>query len=189
MFAVDHPTSFKQGVRLVMRVWRNKEHEEGRRPGKTVITGTVDEWEAATTNLLAESIRGERVYASAECRDVERAIRVFKERQLAADYDAPIPRHDFYHNCFQRWISCLGSPAASAEKLFLFDCDTLEDYERLKADMAAAPAEYVGADKVLHTYPTKNGTHVVTKPFNPGLLGIESRRLLQKNPLLLVGWR
>ena len=188
MTAIDHPACFKEGVRLVMRVWRNKENQEGRRPGRTLISDSVESWEAATARLLAECIKGERVYSSLEPRNVERAIRVFKERQLVADYDPPEVRHAFYNECFTRWLSCLGAPQASADTLFLFDCDSDEDHNRLRMEMDAAPREFVGPDKLLHTYATKNGTHVITKPFNPGLLSIESRRILQKNSLLLVGW-
>lgn len=185
--AIEHPETFKEGVRLVMRVWRNKEQQEGRRPGRTLISHCAQSWAAAVDALSAECVTGERVYASGEARNIEKAIRVFKERQLAADYDAPEVRHDFYNSCFNRWLSCLGAPQASAETYFLFDCDTPEDYETLKMEMAAAPPEYVGG-KIVHTYRTKNGVHVFTKPFNPGLLSIPMRRLRQTNPLMLVGW-
>lgn len=185
--AIEHPELFKQGVRLVMRVWRNKEQQEGRRAGRTLISHDPQSWTVAVASLLAECVPGERVYASGEARNIEKAIRVFKERQLAADYDASEVRHDFYNSCFNRWLSCLGAPQASAETYFLFDCDTSEDYETLKLEMAAAPVETVG-DKIVHTYRTKNGVHVVTQPFNPGLLSVPMRRLRQTNPLILVGW-
>lgn len=187
--AISHPHQFKTGTRLIMRVWRNKEGAEGKRAGQTMISSDSTSWDEATKELLAECIPGERVYASAERRNVERAIRIFKERQLVADYDDPEVRHAFYNDCKTRWLSCLGAPRASDETLFLFDCDTPEDHETLLREMKAAPSEFVGPDKVIHTYETKNGVHVVTKPFNPGLLSIPMRNILQKNALILVGWR
>ena len=186
---ISHPPRFKSGVRLIMRVWRNKEAAEGKRPGRTLISTGPEAWDKMTSELLAECIPGERVYASAEARNVERAIRIFKERQLVADYDDPEVRHAFYNDCKTRWLSCLGAPRASDENLFLFDCDTPADHATLMREMAVAPVDFVGPDKVIHTYETKNGVHVLTTPFNPGLLSIPMRNILQKNALILVGWK
>lgn len=187
--AISHPHQFKTGTRLIMRVWRNKEGMEEKRPGRTVISSDATSWGEITQELLAECIPGERVYASGEKRNIERAIRIFKERQLVADYDTPEVRHAFYNECDTRWLSCLGNPRASDETVFLFDCDSPSDYEILQAEMKGASAEFVGPNKVIHTYETKNGVHVLTEPFNPGLLSIPMRNILQRNPLILVGWK
>lgn len=182
--AVAHPAVFKSGTRLVMRVWRNKETVEGRRAGRTLISHDAESWDRLTAELLNECVPGERVYASADARDIEKAIRVFKERQLAADYDAPEVRHAFYNQCFTRWLSCLGAPQASAETHFLFDCDDAHAYSQLRQEMETRGL----LENIVHTYATKNGTHVLTKPFNPMLLSDAPRSTMQKNPLLLVGW-
>lgn len=182
--AVEHPDRLKEGVRLIMRVWRNKEKQEGRRAGRTLISHDVASWNRMTAELLAECVPGERVYASADARDTEKAIRVFKERQLAADYDAIDVRHAFYNQCFTRWLSCLGAPQAAAETHFLFDCDDAPAYLALSAEMVQKGL----VENVIHTYKTKNGQHVLTRPFNPMLLSDAPRSTMQKNPLLLVGW-
>ncbi len=181
----QHPDFLKLGVRLIMRVWRNKDNPDGRRPGRTVISTNPEEWETATQDLLAECIPGERVYASAEARNVDKAIRVFKERQLAADYDATDIRHGFYHECFTRWLSCLGAPQAAAETYFLFDCDDQETAVLLANDMQRIES---ARQAMVYRYPTKSGEHVLTRPFNPAGLTVGVRNVLQKNPLLLVGW-
>jgi hypothetical protein len=182
---LDHPDELKEGVRLMMRVWRNKENAEGKRPGRTVITNSVDEWNTWAQKLYDESIPGERIYASVEPRSVPKAIRVFKERQLDADYDSTEVRDAFYHECFTRWLSCLGAPQASASRLFLFDCDNFADSALLYDDLRVNNL----LPNVVHSYDTKNGAHFITRPFNPAVLSEAYRGIMHKNALLLVGWR
>lgn len=184
MHIIDHPESFKAGVRLIMRVWRNKENKEGRRPGRTEVSTCIEEWQHHCWQLVQECVPGERVYASAEPRSIPHAIRVFKERQLAADYDPPAVRDAFYATLSTRWLSCLGAPQASAEKFFLFDCDDMDAHKRLCEDLESEQL----MENVVHAYRTKNGVHVLTKPFNPGLIKLAHREILQKNALILVAW-
>jgi len=64
---------------------------------------TVDE-------LVNISRPDERLYCSAGPRDVSKAIRRFKELQLAADYDADTL--DFYKRLNSVWASALMKPSS-----------------------------------------------------------------------------
>lgn len=176
---IEHPDEFKLGVRVIKRAWRNKDCTEGRRRDRMIIANGIEQWDEATAELLAECIPGERVYASSDRRNVDKAIRLFKERQLAADYQPTHDRYSFYHNCEWRWLSCLSAPQAAATMHFLFDCDDADDL----AELVDIPAEHE-----VHRYATKSGTHVLTRPFNPNVLSPHGRALLHKDALLLVGY-
>lgn len=176
---VQHPEFVKTGVRLIMRVWRNKDAPpDGRRCGKTLVSTSPHAWQEAVEQLLADAIPGERVYASAEPRSWKRAVRLFKERQLAADYEPEEQMYRFYSHVENQWLSALGNPVCSARKLFLFDCDDSE------AHQAVLDALATRVEGILHDYPTKAGRHVLTVPFDPAGLPLQPHR----NGLLLAGW-
>lgn len=184
LLQLNHPAWIKEGVRLMFRIHRKKEALDlPRRPAKKVITTSPKEWDEAQADLLRDIEPGERIYASAQPKNVEKAIRLFKERLLDADYQSDTFRHQFYHNCHKRWMSCLGDPTVSLEDFFLFDCDLPEDKEATLADLGAAQVEpRIG-------YMTPNGYHLLTKAFNPALLSERVRKLIHRNPVILTAWR
>ncbi len=126
---------------------------------------------------LIEFLRpGERIYASAGARDVPKAIRLFKERQLSADYD-PEPAA-FYRDLESRWLSCLMDTKCQTEKVWLLDCDSA-------ADTISARAQLVGLALSPYEYPTKSGTHFVVPAFDKSRLSDHTRSLIHDNALML----
>lgn len=126
--------------------------------------------------LLGMIRPGERIYASAGPRDIAKAIRLFKERQLAADYD-PGPEA-FYRDLEGRWLSCLMDPRAQARKIWLFDCDSPDETLQTRAELSALGL-------TLYEYETKSGSHFVVPAFDKSRLTDQTRALLHDNALML----
>lgn len=101
-----------------------------------------------------------RIYSSLNKRNISKAIRLFKQRQLDNDYNGGDP-YSFYTNLNRRFISALMDPTCRDTKYYLIDCDTELDtlkYENL-----------INQDLILHKYNSSSEldrTHIITKCFD-----------------------
>jgi len=120
---------------------------------------------------------GERIYGTAGQRDMQKAIRLFKERQLSADYDQDTEA--FYRKINARWSSCLMAETSQSLKTWLFDCDDIEQVIRVHGFL-------IREDIPFHRYQTKNGTHYIVQPFNRSILDEDLRTILHSNALALL---
>lgn len=159
---------------LILRA-RHKDGADGLRTLSRASFNDV-EFDQHLNDLVAVMRPNERIYASAGARDVPKAIRLFKERQLAADYDTDGAA--FYRDIEGRWLSCLMDTKAQAEKIWLFDCDSAGDAER-------AGQELAGLALSPYQYPTKSGAHFVLPAFDRSRLTEHTRDLLHDNALML----
>lgn len=186
---IDHPARFKNGVRLIQMVTRNKDGAEKKKV-KVRVSYSADEFDDNFQVLLDTLPENGRIYASASERDMGKAIRDFDRRRLDARYDED--EGLFFENLQNRWVSCLGAPEASDRlmKYWLFDCDN-DAEERAVNDLLERRYQ-------LNTHPnsprcdpyryeTKSGLHIVTDPFNHGnaIIDHEAIRCLDKNGLML----
>ena len=173
----NHPNTFKSGTRILLLVNRNK---DGTSEKLTItrVSHDIETFDKKLLELYNSSNTGSRIYASASSRDLEKAVRRFKHNQLDADYDAnPL---DFYKNLNARWVHALALSESvdKQTKLWMFDCDTEEEYkECLQVLENFAIIEY--------KYRTKNGNHILVKPFNKKMLSTNVSRLLHENPMIL----
>lgn len=176
---IPHPQSFKSGARVLHLVSRNKDTDVRERSG-LAITHSVEQFDGKLEQFMSLARPGQRIYASAEPRDVAKAIRAFKMAQLDADYDADPTA--FYRNIEARWASALMQPshAVKGEKLWLIDCDT--DAETTQA--RAALDEFYDQD-FIYDYASKTGTHILIKPFNLTKCLQTFQNLIHKNALML----
>jgi len=172
---LNHPAAYKDGARVLVLRARNKDGAERMR---TLTRASFDaaNFDQQLEGLLEVIRPGERIYASAGPRDMAKAMRLFKERQLAADYD-PDPAA-FYRDLESRWLSCLMDTRSQAEKIWLLDCDSAEDTVRARDELSALG---LGA----YEYATKSGTHLVLPAFDKSRLTGETRDLLHDNALML----
>lgn len=156
MKVINHPDRFKEGIRILHLIERNKDSNQNKTHALE-ISRSVEEFDKKLNRLLSLGVPNTRIYASTSQRDIHKAIRLFKERQLDADYDESTWK--FYNNLQARWISCLSNPkcVVKEDKLWLFDCDTPEEYIWCMGSLG--PMEK-------YTYETKNGQHIIVKPFN-----------------------
>lgn len=184
MELIEHPYVFKEGVRILMRVRRNKDgagNTGGDRHSKKLITEGPEEFDEALEALLKGSQGDERIYATVDSRDWDKAIREFKRRQLEHDYGDDRSRHGFYRDGFNQVVSALQGSQARATSLFLFDCDSATEYEVLRSILYG-----IEAVAIVHAYETKNGGHIITAPFEyPKYLNSELHHLLKKNAMML----
>lgn len=181
MHLIQHPNSYKDGARVLLLKGR---HKDGRHEQQTImrVTTSVEQFERRINELANMALAGERIYASAGARSLDSAIRLFKERQLAADYDAD--PHGFYLRLEDRWASALSNPRSQAEKVWLFDCDNRQEIEAVEA----ALEEHYDRPFEPYVYPSKSGWHTIVHPFNKGLLGDKVRKLLHENAIMLWGY-
>lgn len=175
------PEMFTCGVRGLMLIRRNKDGEEGNTQRKSIkrISRSTKEWQAFVRQLhelQQTSHQGYRIYSSINERNISKAIHEFKRRQLEIDFGNVEEYDNFYVDIENRFFSCLMNPGARSTSYFLIDCDT--DYDFQKAH------ERVPPELFLYTYPTKNGNHIITRPFNPNEYGILE---VKKDDLMYIG--
>lgn len=175
------PESFKTDVRCVMLLYRNKDGQTGNAQRKAfkVVTQDEVEWDAVVTAYKDMQKQSEyalyRIYSSVNRRNITKAIREFRRRQLEAEFGTPENHEDFYYDIHNRFFSCVASPSCSLDNYFIIDCDTPEQLK---------DAEKLDKDLIIHQYPTKNGFHIVTKPFNPSLY---PKLEIKKDAMMYVG--
>jgi len=155
------------GIRVVLLIHRSKEggaNNKFKRHLRKIITTNSEEFFKAIKELKEIKDNDERplrIYASCNNRDLNKAIRLFKEQQLATDYDDEEKLSSFYLDIKNRFISCLMNKACRNEKNFLFDLDDCDDrsfhsiYNILEKQT-----------EIVNYYQTKSGYHIITRPFN-----------------------
>jgi hypothetical protein len=182
---------FRHGVRTLFLIQRHKEGGETNNSKliKKITRNTV-EWQEALEELLVEKYSSPlklRIYACVNDRNFNKAIHKFKVEQLEADLYDQEQKENFYLDIRNRFIGCLMQPPQRASSLFLFDCDDVEN----PTDEHFNDIEnfYAGiGDNHIKTYRTKNGNHVITKPFNYTKLKLPAKTELKKDGLLLLSY-
>lgn len=181
MTNVDHPPMFKEGVRVLLLMLRSKDGGSARTDRKAVkkiVTTNPQEFDQALKELRAKWDEDERIYSTINPRNLEKAIRIFKYRQLDADYFATVDKEGFYLDLENRWISSLKDGKASSEQFFLVDVDEVEG-----VDVAGPIYKEIEERNlwVMDSYRTRNGQHIILKPFNPAIVSFP----VMKNSLML----
>jgi hypothetical protein len=179
MKIINHAERFTTGTRVLMLKGR---HKDGITEERTIlrVSNSTEEFNRIIEFFCKIANPAERIYASAGSRNVKKAARLFKERQLAASYDQD--EDDFYHHLEARWCSCLMAPTSQEEKFWLFDCDAPEDN-------ASCFQEYntISAGNA-YTYNSKSGTHTIVKPFDKSKCSDRVRALIHDNAIMLWGY-
>lgn len=178
---IDHPPHFKEGTRTLLLRGRPK---DGLTKNRAVprVSHSADQFDKVLSDLAAIAVAGERIYASAGPRNLKRAIRTFKERQLAADYDDE--PEAFYRGLESRWASAVMDPTSQAQKFWLFDCDSEEDAELARVEIAAS----YDRPFLPYWYKTKSGQHAVVQAFDKSRLSDRARAMLHDNALMLYAF-
>lgn len=173
------PDSFKDGFRGVLLLFRQKDGQTGNQDRKAIktITSSKEQWEQAVKDFnhmrSIPGLENHRIYSSVNERDFCKVVREFKRRQLDADYEDD---YKFYTDIKNRFFSCFMTPASKLESNFLFDCDDQESYDK--------HIERIPKELVIFEYQTKNGFHIITKPFNWHECKIDEPK---KDDLLAIG--
>ena len=169
------------GYRMLMLIDRSKNGKD-RNPKKSVrkISKNRKEFVEILQEFLDIKKEGERIYSCVNERDINKAIRIFKQNQLDADYYDEESRYSFYLDIKNRWISAIMRPQAKKESYFLLDIDTKDkkEVDEIKTRLCKISSNFI-------KYETKNGYHIICPPFNPELLtGVE----IKKDGMLLLDY-
>jgi hypothetical protein len=174
------PDTFKDGVRGVMLLHRNKDGSTGnaqRKSIKMISNGIVD-WNnkiEQLRHLQATAYPNHRIYSSVNSRSMTKTSHQFKRRELDLENHCEIAKTEFYVDIVNRFFSCLMCTSSKQQSYFLIDCDEDEEYEKA---IDRIPEDYILAD-----YATKNGRHIISKPFNPHEIKIE----VKTDDLIYIG--
>jgi len=174
------PEMFKEGIRGILLLFRSKDGECGNAQRKAIkkISRNQQEWEEIIhefRDLQKNSYPRHRIYSSVNSRNIEKAIHEFKSRQLSVDYGTEYERDWFYVDLQNRFFSCLMNPNCRMSSNFLVDCDSEDEY--------IAAKEKIPEEFLLYEYPTKNGRHIITRPFNPNEIQVP----VKKDELMFIG--
>ncbi len=188
----DSFKDFTDGTRVMFLIHRSKEGAERANNDKLekLISNNPIEFRDNLYTLLDKKDTLERafgyplrIYSSVNSRDMRKAIREFKMNQLLADYYDEKSHNAFYIDVRNRFISSLMKPLCGKESLFVLDIDSDADLYAIQPVIA----EKGLSENVILKYPTKNGWHIVMKPFNPALLGVHESKV-QKDALILLDY-
>lgn len=199
---LTHPDSYKTGARVLFLVSRNKDGGTGGRPRAVQISYSPAEFDDKLKRLTDSMLPNERIYGSTEERDMDKAIRMFKERQLKIEDERNDAYYNFYKHMNGTWASCLQRNAARIGKKFLFDLDTQElkdefDYfleywgimsgnnpeGKINAPLIKAQA---GPSGPVYFYRSKSGWHALSQPFNTkALLSEKLQATCHRNSMML----
>ncbi len=174
------------GVRTIYLIHRNKEgggSNHNRRQIKA-ITQSPKEFRERLEEYVHTQLTADvpfRIYSSVNERDMTKAIRQFKFEQLNADYYGEIEKNDFYFDVKNRFHGCLMTPASRKTSLFMVDCDSIPAFHESLMKLAELGVT------ILKQYPTKNGWHIITEPFNPTLFEVKDAEI-HKDGLLLLSF-
>lgn len=158
---------FMHGFRVILLIHRSKDGAKNNsRHERMLFTRDGKEYEETLAFLLEERskhpLQGLRIYATVNARDLKKAVRCFKQSQLDMDYQSDEVISDFYSAIKGRFASALMRPTSKAESFFVFDVDS-----PMTLDKALGIIDRSGfSDMIVKQYATKNGWHIITKPFN-----------------------
>lgn len=186
-YIFDEFKDYTDGYRVLFLIHRNKEGgDTNNTKYKKVITRNSSEFLKELEEMVKtkkESDIPYRIYSSLNERNFNKAIRQFKFEQLEADYYDQVQKENFYLDVKNRFIGCLMQPPQRQTSLFLFDVDNEEGKDVCGETLQAL----VGVD-IVKLYPTKNGWHIITKPFNYTQIKLPKNVEIKKDALLLLAY-
>ena len=178
---------FTNGLRMIILLERKKDgghNKEERRNLSSRFTFSSDEFQRALKELLLlkEMYPESRLYSSLNPRDTKKVIRQIERELLELHYCKDEVQTIYTHK------KVIKSPrhfvmqqTCADDSLFLIDVDNIEGKDTYGESLKEC--EKLGV-RILKTYQTKNGWHIITKPFNPSLWKLESE--IKKDALILL---
>jgi hypothetical protein len=168
-------SQFTDGTRVLLLLQRAKEgghNKEHKRRKARFVTHDKEQFRRALLELLilqAVMAPDYRVYLSSAPRDVRKAEMEFKQQMLTVDFSEGENKRFFYEHMDDKWISALMSSNPVKDRgLFILDVDNPAIGLGVAKDIVGNVLKWCAANRVevVKQYATKNGWHVVTKPFN-----------------------
>jgi len=177
---------FTDGCRMLILLERTKDgghNKEEKRTLQTRFSFDKDSFKIAVSEmLLMRAIYPEsRLYCSVNKRNVNKIIRHMETELLECHYADEERRIFTYRKLIKSARHFVMQQSCADESLFIIDADDEEGkdiYGEVLKECSDLDVE------ILKSYRTKNGWHVVTKPFNPALWKHKSE--IKKDALILL---
>lgn len=181
---VDDFEIFTSGIRVLQLIQRKSDRGGSNNTKlKSIITTNTNEFVNALASLIETKNRSTtplRIYSAANDRIFHKAVRHFKYQQLDAEYGDADAITKFYYNVHNKFVSALMQPSNKATSYFLLDLDQNDNNDVLEK------LSCLNID-IIKMYKTKQGWHLITKPFNPVLF--ESTNCsIHKDGMLLLSY-
>ena len=181
--------NFTGGCRVLFLIQR---HSDGGHTNnsklRSYISRNSEEWIKCLAKLLQEmEFYPEiplRIYQTINTRNVDKGIREFKKASLDADYLDDNSRQWFYLDVRNRIISAIMQRRCRESGYFLYDCDTKDEGIMTKIRWALSELT-----TILEDYPSKNGYHIITKPFNHTLIRLPEEITMSPDAMMLLKWK
>ena len=181
---------FLDGTRVLLLLQRTKEgghnKEHKRRRARFITHGDPEQFKRSLFELLllqAVMTTEYRIYLCAAPRDVRKAEMEFKRLMLEVDFQEGENKKFFYEHIEDKWISALMSASpAKGRGLFILDIDDKEGEDML--GYALKECEELNIE-IVKSYRTKNGWHLVVRPFNRTLWPVSIGEVKDDGLLLL----
>lgn len=158
------------GTRVILLMCRGKDggpNKEYKRRVSVLISHNKEQLIRNIGKCLAikdASVDPLRLYMTLNSRNIVKAERNFKEQMLEMDYQSPEMKKVFYERLEGNWVSALMKPSARDTTYFMIDVDNEEGRDMFSEHINELNRLNV---EIVQTYNTKNGHHIITKPFNP----------------------
>lgn len=188
---VNNFQGFTDGVRLLLLLERKKDgghNKEETRVSFSKVTLNEKDFEKGLLEALtlqATIYTNHRLYLSVNSRDRDKVIHNIEEDLLFSHYSGSQEQVDGIRNKLlkkpRHWLM---QPKNSTTSYFILDIDD-EEGRDIEGE-ALKKIEELGVD-ILLKYRTKNGWHIVTKPFNPSLWD-SSLGEIKKDGLMLISY-
>jgi len=181
-------SDYTGGVRVVFLLHRGKEggsnNHEYKRRSLRLITHNEKELKDAIRKCLTlqKTTHQEcRVYMTVNPRSLRNGEYIFKKTQLETDFGDETGKRYFYERLEDKWISALvqGKPPKGCAK-FILDVDERDNSKAL----SFCGENHIEIEKA---YATKNGWHLIVKPFDVSICPREIADV-QKEGLILLSY-
>lgn len=179
---------FSDGCRMLILLERKKDgghNKEERRTLQTRFSFSSEEYAKAIKELLLMRVLypESRLYSSVNARNVKKVIRQIETELLDCHYADEERRMFTYNKLIKSARHFVMQQNCSETSLFIIDVDN-EEGKDVQGE-ALQECERLGVE-ILKIYPTKNGFHIVTKPFNPTLW--KHKAEIKKDALILLDY-
>lgn len=164
---VEDFIDFVDGFRVILLIHRSKDGaKNSTRHERMLFTRNRQEFEETLAFMLEERdknvLNNLRVYSTVNSRNLKKSIQLFKHDLIDMENMPENVVSDFFSAIKSRFASCLMRNSNKDESYFVFDID-----DPTTLDEALQIFEESGfSDEIVKQYKTKNGWHIITKPFN-----------------------
>lgn len=175
----DFGPNFTSGTNVLILLQRKKDgghNKEFRRRLSWFVVHNQEHYISALTKLLVMKYafhdQDLRIYATVNPRSLKKAEKLFKQTMLELDFSSEENHNYFWQRLESKWISALMNNKSRDRSYFQWDIDDIDGQDQHGSFLKELPED----TEIIKQYRTKNGWHIITKPFNPDVLSLSPQR-------------